>query len=60
MKERKKGPQKGAAKMWSQKLKEFGEQKPPKDLMEILNQVEKPSNKSLPTGETFKSYSKMI
>ena len=30
-------PQKGAAKKWSQRLKELGEQRPPKDLIEKLN-----------------------
>ncbi len=42
MEKRKNGPQKGAAKKWSERLKELGEQSPPKDLMKILNQKEKP------------------
>jgi hypothetical protein len=41
MEKKKNGPQKGAAKKWSQRLKELGEQSPPKDLLEILNQTEK-------------------
>jgi hypothetical protein len=42
MEKRKNSPQKGAAKKWSERLKELGEQPPPKDLMEILNQTKKP------------------
>lgn len=42
MEKKKNGPKKGAAKKWSERLKQIGEQPPPKELMEILNQTEKP------------------
>ena len=38
---KKKGPTKGAAKKWSERLKQIGEQVPPEDLMDKLNKVEK-------------------
>ena len=41
-------PQKGAAKKWSERLKQLREQPPPKDLMEILNQKEKPKKVAKP------------
>jgi hypothetical protein len=41
-------PQKGAARKWSQRLKELGQQRPPKELMEILNQTEKPTKVASP------------
>lgn len=55
MEKKKHGPKKGAVRKWSEKLKQLGEQPPPKDLMEILNQSEKPkksaSLKRRPTKE---------
>lgn len=33
-------PKKGAGRKWAKRLKELGEQRPPKDLMDILNQPE--------------------
>jgi hypothetical protein len=41
MEKKKSGPKKGAAKKWSERLKQIGEQTPPKEIMEILNQTEK-------------------
>ena len=35
-------PKKGAAKKWAERLRKLREQPPPKDLMDILNQPEKP------------------
>lgn len=43
MNTKKQGPKNGAAKKWSERLKQIGEQTPPEDLMKILNQTEKPS-----------------
>jgi len=45
-------PQKGAAKKWSQRLKEVGQQSPPKDLMEKLN--EKDEKKKVAISRTSK------
>lgn len=42
MEKKKQGPKKGAAKKWSERLKQIGEQSPPEDLMKILNETEKP------------------
>lgn len=46
-------PQKGAAKKWSEKLREMGTQPPPKDLVEYLSQTERKSKtkKSTPPPE---------
>lgn len=44
MKEKKHGPKKGAAKKWSERLKQIGEQAPPEDLLKILNETEKQKN----------------
>lgn len=48
MKEKKHGPKKGAAKKWSERLKQIGEQAPPEDLLKILNQTEKPTKSASP------------
>lgn len=48
MEKKKKGPKKGAARKWSERLKQIGEQPPPTDLMEILNQTEKPKKIAKP------------
>lgn len=48
MENRKKGPKKGVVEKWSQRLKELGGQKPPKELMEILNKTEKPKKIAAP------------
>ncbi len=45
-------PKKGASRKWAQKLKELGQQPPPKDLMEILNRVEKPKKVAVPRTKT--------
>ncbi len=44
-------PKKGAAKKWAQKLREIGQQPPSKELMEILNKVEKPKKVALPRSK---------
>ena len=41
-------PQKGAARKWSQRLKEMGQQKPPKDLIDKLNNPERPKKSASP------------
>ncbi len=41
MNENKHGPKKGAAKKWSERLKQIGDQVPPGDLLKILNEAEK-------------------
>ena len=33
-------PKKGAARKWAQRLKELGEQRPPQDLIDKLNETE--------------------
>jgi hypothetical protein len=48
MKKKKQGPKKGAAKKWSERLKQIGEQAPPEDLMKILNETEKPKKSAKP------------
>ncbi len=48
MNNKKHGPKKGAAKKWSERLKQIGEQPPPEDLMKILNQTEKPKKTAKP------------
>jgi len=42
-------PKKGAAKKWSQRLKEIGDQRPSSDLMKIINKKEKPKKIARPT-----------
>ena len=37
MEQKKNGPKKNAARRWSERLKQIGEQKPPKEIMDILN-----------------------
>jgi hypothetical protein len=49
MEKKKHGPKKGAARKWSEKLKQLGEQPPPRDLMAILNQTEKSKKSASPT-----------
>jgi hypothetical protein len=39
--EKKRGPKKGAVKKWSDKLQEIGNQKPPDELINIINNKEK-------------------
>lgn len=39
MKNKKNIPQKGAAKKWSERLKELGQQPPPQDIVDRLNGV---------------------
>jgi hypothetical protein len=39
MKNKKNIPQKGAAKKWSERLKELGQQPPPQDIVDRLNKV---------------------
>jgi hypothetical protein len=46
MEVKKRGPKKGAAKKWSDRLKKIGEQAPPEDLMKIINQIEPPKERS--------------
>jgi len=41
-------PKKGAARKWSQRLKEIGEQRPSDELLEILNRKEKPKKVAKP------------
>jgi len=41
-------PKKGAARKWSQKLKEIGEQRPSDELLKILNRREKPKKVAKP------------
>lgn len=36
MNEKPRGPKKGAARKWAQRLREFGEQPPPQDLLEKI------------------------
>ncbi len=48
MEKKKQGPKKGAAKKWSERLKQIGEQAPPEDLMKILNETEKPKKSAKP------------
>ena len=48
MKKKVNTPKKGAAKKWSEQLKQLREQPPPKDLMDILNQTEKPKKIAKP------------
>lgn len=40
MRHQKQGPKPGAAKKWSERLKEIGNRPPPQKLIEILNQVD--------------------
>ncbi len=42
MEQKKQVPQKGAAKKWSERLKQLREQPPSEELMNILNRNEKP------------------
>lgn len=42
-------PKKGAAKKWSERLKELGNQAPPKDLVEKINKIEQPKKVAKPT-----------
>lgn len=44
MKEKKHGPKKGAAKKWSERLKQIGQQTPPEDLLKILNETVSPTS----------------
>lgn len=41
-------PKKWAAKKWAKRLKELSQQKPPKDLMEVLNQTEEEKKSAEP------------
>lgn len=43
METKKKDRVKGAAKKWSERLKQIGEQAPPEGLMKIINKKEKPA-----------------
>jgi hypothetical protein len=51
MKEKKHGPKKGAAKKWSERLKQIGQQTPPEDLLKILNETEKQKKSALPAKD---------
>ena len=42
------GPKKGSARKWSEKLKRLREQRPSKELVEIINQKEKPEKVAAP------------
>ena len=48
MEKKNKGPKAGAAKKWSERLKQIGEQAPPKDLLEKLNEAEAPKKVAKP------------
>jgi hypothetical protein len=39
------GPKKGAGRKWAERLKQLGEQPPPKELMDKINSVQKPVDK---------------
>lgn len=47
------GPKKGAAKKWSERLKQIGEQVPPEELMKILNKTEKPKKSAKPISHSI-------
>jgi hypothetical protein len=51
-------PKKGAAKKWSERLKQIGEQPPSKDLMDILNQTED-QKKTAPPSSPSKDLDKV-
>jgi len=50
MEKKKQGPKKGAAKKWSERLKQIGEQAPPEDLLKILNETETPKKTAKPSN----------
>ena len=47
MKNKKKGPKKGAAKKWSERLREVGNQSPPKDLIDVINNYPQATNEEI-------------
>lgn len=51
MKEKKHGPKKGAAKKWSERLKQIGQRTPPEDLLKILNETEKQKKSASPAKD---------
>jgi hypothetical protein len=49
MQTKKNVPKKGAGRKWAARLKEIGQQPPPKAIMEILNETDKSNKVAKPT-----------